>query len=84
MKTIIAFIVIMFGFNTAAQSTDLEFQMINRAQVARNVIETIPVASPKEIDKCYDAVKNGGLHTISSSKVSIYCTKGEMTRLWAE
>ena len=80
----IAIIAVMFGFANNAQATEFQFQFITKEQVAKNIIETIPVASPKEIDICYDAVKNGGFHRIANSKVQIICSKSEMTRVWTE
>ena len=86
MKTIITMIIaiVMFGFSTAAQASEFEFQMITKEQVAKNILETIPMVQQSKIDNCYNAVKNGGLYTISSSRVSVFCTKGEMTRMFAQ
>lgn len=82
---IIAIIIalVMFGFNTA-NATEISITMPTKAEVTRMVFEVNPIAGAAEIDRCYEAVKSGGLHTIYSSKVSIYCTKSEITRVFAQ
>ena len=69
-------------FNTAAAG--VTGMMLTKQEVVNAIAEVNPLAGPSEIDKCYNAMKNGGLYTISSSKVSIYCTKNELTRLFAQ
>lgn len=84
MKKIIMIVIAMvFGFNTAAKA-EIGITMPTKAEVTRMVIEVNPIAGAAEIDRCYEAVKSGGLHTIYSSKVSIYCTKSEITRVFAQ
>ena len=84
MKSIMIAIIatVMFFANTA--EARIEGMMLTKAEVVNTIMEVNPIAGPSEIDKCYDAMKNGGLYTISSSKVSIYCTKNELTRLFAQ
>lgn len=82
-KIIIAVIaLVMFGFNNA--QAEIDISMPTKAEVTRMIVEVNPIASPAEIDKCYEAVKSGGLHTVYSSKVSVYCTKSEITRVFAQ
>ena len=52
MKTIITMIIaiVMFGFSTAAQASEFEFQMITKEQVAKNILETIPMVQQSKID----------------------------------
>ena len=68
--------------NTA--QAEITGMMLTKAEVATSIMEVNMLAGPKEIDACYDAMKHGGLHTIYSSKVSIYCTKGDLTRVFAQ
>ena len=84
MKKIIyiALTIVMAIANTA--EARIEGMMLTKQEVVNSIMEVNPIASPVAIDKCYDAMKNGGLYTISSSKVSIYCTKNELTRLFAQ
>lgn len=83
-KIIIALVaMVMTVFNTA-NATEIGISMPTKAEVTRMIVEVNPIASPAEIDKCYEAVKSGGLHTVYSSKVSVYCTKSEITRVFAQ
>ena len=86
MKKLIAMIIaiVMFGFNPANALTDIGITMPTKDEVYKMVTEVNPVASPAQIEACYAAVKDGGLHTIYSSKVSIYCTKSEVLRVFAQ
>ena len=85
MKIILVIIVaVMTVFMSTANATEINITMPTKAEVTKMVIEANPIASPAEIDRCYAAVKSGGLHTIYSSKVSIYCTKSEITRVFAQ
>ena len=81
-KLIIAFVMTMFGF--AAAKAEISITMPTKAEVTRMIVEVNPVASPEEIDKCYSAVKSGGLHKVYSSKVTVYCTKSEVLRVFAQ
>ena len=84
MKTIIAIIMtIMFGFNTAAKA-EITGMMLTKQEVVNSIVEVNPLAGPKDIDLCYEAMKNDGFHRISSSKVTIYCTKNELMRVFAQ
>lgn len=80
---IIGIVVAVSVFNTT-NATEIGIVMPTKAEVAKMVFEANPVAGPTEIDRCYAAVKSGGLHTISSSRVSIYCTKSEVIRVFAQ
>ena len=79
----IAIVMIIFA-NTANALTDIGITMPTKDEVYKMVTEVNPVASPAQIEACYAAVKDGGLHTIYSSKVSIYCTKSEVLRVFAQ
>lgn len=82
--TAVIAMVITTIFMSTANATEIGITMSTKAEVTKMVIEANPIASPAEIDRCYAAVKSGGLHTIYSSKVSIYCTKSEITRVFAQ
>ena len=85
MKIILVIIMaVMTVFMNTANATEISISMPTKAEVTRMIVEVNPIASPAEIDKCYEAVKSGGLHTVYSSKVSVYCTKSEITRVFAQ
>ena len=71
-------------FANSAAYAEIGITMPTKAEVAKMIVEVNPIASPTEINKCYEAVKSGGLHTVYSSKVSVYCTKGEVLRVFAQ
>jgi hypothetical protein len=58
--------------------------MLSKQEVVNSIMEVNPVAAPKDIEACYNAMKNDGFHRISSSKVTIYCTKNELMRVFAQ
>lgn len=80
---IIAAVMSVFA-NNANALTDIGITMPTKDEVYKMVTEVNPVASPVQIEACYAAVKDGGLHTIYSSRVSIYCTKSEVLRVFAQ
>ena len=81
---IIAIIAIVMTTIANSASAEIGITMPTREETARIVIEAIPIASPAEIDKCYEAIRNDGFYKIYSSKVRIVCTKNEITRVWAQ
>ena len=77
-KLIIAFVMTMFGF--AANTAQAE--IVATTQSIENVSEyahkAIPDVSHEEIEKCYNAVKNGGSYQIQRKRIKIECSEEEM------
>ena len=85
MKKIIyiALTIVMAVFANIANA-EIVGMMLTKQEVVNVITEANPLAGPKEIDRCYEAMKNDGFYRISSSKVRIICTKNNLTRVWVE
>ena len=80
---IIALAIVMAVFNTPAKA-EITGMMLTKQEVVNVITEANPLAGPKEIMACYDAMKHDGFYRIYSSRVTIVCTKNELTRMWAQ
>lgn len=76
-KFIIAIVMTMFGF-AANVNAEIVATVQNYENVSHYVTKSIPDATEEEIQKCYDAVKNGGSYSIKRDKVRIECAEEEM------
>ena len=83
-KVIIAFITVIMAIAVNTANAEIVGMMLTKQEVATTIMEANPIAGPKEIDACYDAMKHDGFYRIHSSKVRIICTKNNLTRVWTE
>ena len=73
---VITVIVMAFVANTAQAEIVATTQSIEN--VSKYAHKAIPDVSHEEIEKCYDAVKNGGSYQIKRKKIKIECAEEEM------
>lgn len=81
MKKFIIGIIVM-AFVVVVSITSAYAEIVATTQSIENVSifahKAIPDVSHEEIEKCYDAVKNGGSYTIERKRVKIECSEEEM------
>ena len=83
-RVIIAIIMTIMAVFANIANAEIVGMMLTKQEVVNVITEANPLAGPKEIDRCYEAMKNDGFYRISSSKVRIICTKNNLTRVWVE